>query len=182
MSSHKLIRIFTFFLILFVFAFIGAAIIKYRNNFETDEDLIIQLLFFTSFAEIGIYYFSKEYKSKLNLNTIIFAILRIFVAILFFNRVIDLQTFCIVWGVYECIRSLVNIPKNVYIVYRHHEYLRLCEIVVSIVEFVFGVLLIIGTIEHLKGHLVAFGATLLSTGILFAIDSVLSVVKKEQRH
>ena len=142
--------------IVFIAYGIGALIFSNSNFMQQNNILILEiLLIIQGVATIADFIGGHKIRHGVNYD-IVFGIVPIAMGIIFMARNMNLEHICLIWGIFEIAKGAFEIQHLVVLVHEK-DYVATVEIVLAIVEIIFGILLCIHTEEDIKIHLIVVG-------------------------
>ena len=146
-------------------------IIFAKDSFEKNNIFIGSILIASSVPSILIYFLGGRYHNRFKIPYNFFAMFGIAAGIAFIvNSEIAIATLCIIWGVYDIVRSCYEI-FDASMEVRENK-LEIVEIVCALAELAFGILLCIHLEEGIYIHLVVMGISLILVGVKHGLDLI----------
>lgn len=165
------------------FLVLGIVILALTNHNQASLDSIFLgvVLLLSGGTSIITYFALKRWKSKsfeLAVGCILFALGFVF---MFSN--LDIKYLIFLWGLLEIIKSSFEIQINLKEIKDNK--LSILNVILSIAEVVFGVLLCVHIEEGIKLHLIFLGISFIITAIDYELEGIFFALgknKEEQQH
>lgn len=150
-----------------------------HDSFEKDHVYIGLIILFSSIPSILIYFLGGRYKNPYKIPYNFFALYGIIAGLVFiFKEDISMTTMCVMWGVYDIVRSLYEI-FDASREFKENK-LEIVEIICAVAELVFGIILCIKLDDGIYIHLIVMGISLILVGVKHLLDFIKETNQKNK--
>lgn len=180
MSKIKKVNI-LYLMLFLVYVCVGTLVLVYANDAREKNNVILGvLILLSSLPHVLLFILHGGFKNERKYPFLMFCIIGITIGLVaIFNNSFDLNKICVIWGCFDICRSSFEIA-DIIPELRRYKWLELIELIISLGEIIFAILLILDEFDGIRIHLIYFGVTFIVSAVKRLVQNIVEFLQNKK--